>query len=1367
MPRIPSQTCSTGCSAFAVIHLPTVLTPASKFLFFCLLLASRLPAQTESGFEKSSLAWRTALHFDPGAEVPLRSLVELYEKAGRVVELVTLYTQHRAQFPQDENAAVVLARLFISMKDARAESFLQETMARHPQNALLRRAQAEWLEQRFDPRALESLDAAVMLETAVPARRAQWLGEMIKAAAQAGREDLVSARLSALTEESVFTPAQRLHWAHSCLEAGFKKSAVAVLKGGDFSQLRGDEAVEALFVQARAAWAADQKSEAARHARDLLALLAPDHWRWEEAKRLHWQTADEKERETFLTTAASVWKAAPANETVALSYGELLVLAGRRDEALKVWLEALLSLPTGRLIESRVIQLFESMRREEDLLGFLQERVSTQPEREDLRLQLARRLLQLGRMEAGLDALAELLKEKEPKERVTTLLQTARLLRLQNLFSEAARVLEVALTADPQRWEVRKELAEIHLLMKRPEEMEKLFELEMGDDVTAEVRMEIAQFLITRKMWLQARRMLEVWIQQKPGDFDARLLLARVESLAGDSDAAERRLSECRANSDTEARYAAWLAVAWERAMELEETEAFIEVERQHLWPKAGEIWGAERLKKLGALAGQTMQLRLHDETEKLLRAALSEPEMPAPAKVELRRQLISVLDGREEKRKVMEMEIEAALKDHLADGKEDLRLRLALMYFQAKRLDLWRSMMMALVPERCEDVSLLQRALLNARQTDLMPMAVAMAERMVRLQPDEKARWITWTSMLVESGEEARLRLALREMRARAAAWKLSDAAQETLRRHLAASCWRTVGEVISDPQRSADEALLCLGELDQTERQTQRRLWLAWARGMLALRSGDETSLADARAALSGNEEWVVFPDGLSLSLMEARRMLETAAPAPEVKIAPKSGDYSNPAKLSWVFQPQNKADLQRWCLTPDGRTLLVQDTFGRLYAVDRRTGKQLWDWRRSRAAVPAAPTRDGGEMVSYPVEWCVSDEHLTVLDESGIVCLRIADHSVEWEIPAPGLVHTGAQGTLAQSGRRVLWWRAALGRLEALDETNGKRLWSRLIPSLGEAAKSNLNSPVWLMSGMRCDADRAVIWGSGTAVVRVCDGALLWKAATSEQPLSFPLQLDDTASVNADVSTHGAAFLSSATAVRPFTSHASSSTLLLANSHAIPSYGYPGMYGSAQSSPWLLWGGEGERWLQGDGLWLISQNMASARYSALGFPSTLTSRSRSPFYLGAATPVGTAGRNLIAASERGVFKIMPDGSARALVIYMVRENSPEKHPLPAVGMDGTLLMVADAEQVRVIDALSSVTLWEKPWPADAAAIIASEREAMKPWQSLRWSSRGLSFYDGRGRTQVCEWRALMSGGDLMLPAGTRSLICLRCGE
>ena len=82
------------------------------------------------------------------------------------------------------------------------------------------------------------------LETQVPARRAQWLGELIRSASAAGRDDLVSRRLSALAQEAAFTPTQRLQWARRCLEAGLKQSAAAAVAGGDFSSLTGDEAVE-------------------------------------------------------------------------------------------------------------------------------------------------------------------------------------------------------------------------------------------------------------------------------------------------------------------------------------------------------------------------------------------------------------------------------------------------------------------------------------------------------------------------------------------------------------------------------------------------------------------------------------------------------------------------------------------------------------------------------------------------------------------------------------------------------------------------------------------------------------------------------------------------------------------------------------------------------------------------------------------------------------------------------------------------------------------------------------------------------------------------------------------------------------------
>ena len=198
-------------------------------------------------------------------------------------------------------------------------------------------------------------------------------------------------------------------------------------------------------------------------------------------------------------------------------------------------------------------------------------------------------------------------------------------------------------------------------------------------------------------------------------------------------------------------------------------------------------------------------------------------------------------------------------------EWKYDLRLRLALMYLDGQRPDLARQTLSQVSVEKCQEATLIQRAVSAAQQLDMPDEAAAFAERLVRLQPDERAHWISWTNLLVQSGDESVLHSALREMRARAAAWKLSESVQDTLRRHLAASCWRGVSRVLADPEGSLDGAWLCLSELEQTEHDPKRRLWAAWVRGTLAMREGNETALAEAREALKTQADWLDFPDGL----------------------------------------------------------------------------------------------------------------------------------------------------------------------------------------------------------------------------------------------------------------------------------------------------------------------------------------------------------------------------------------------------------------------------------------------------------------------------------------------------------------------
>ena len=165
-------------------------------------------------------------------------------------------------------------------------------------------------------------------------------------------------------------------------------------------------------------------------------------------------------------------------------------------------------------------------------------------------------------------------------------------------------------------------------------------------------------------------------------------------------------------------------------------------------------------------------------------------------------------------------------------------------------------------------------------------------------------------------------------------------------------------------------------------------------------------------------------------------------------------------------------------------------------------------------------------------------------------------------------------------------------------------------------------------------------------------------------------------------------------------------------------------------------------------------------------LGLPVT-TGLTHSTSSLSSALPVGTVGRALIVATETSVLKVLPEGQVDVLFSNAVQNNSPSKHPMPAVALDGHLLGVATVEKISVINALSGDVLWESGWPKAAAPTLLKAREALNAWQGLRWSSRGVFLFDGQSRTLTVEWRALMAGGDFIMPMGTQALMCLSQGN
>lgn len=1311
-----------------------------------------------TGFEKSSLAWRTALHFDPGAEAPLRSLIRLYQQEKKIAELIGLYTQHLSQYPQDEGAKVVLARLYVTLADDRVVPLLAEALTTHPQNALLLHTRALWLESQHDPLALEALATAVAVQRQT-SRRDVWLRDLLQKSAQLKREDLAIQGLEAA--RASMTPAQSLGWSRSCLELGLYQAAAVVLIGVDFTQHHGDEAVEAWLVQARVALAQRQTAKAASFAASALSLLAPEHWRYREVVALVWQSADAAGRKKMLEDSSQRWQSKKAHESTALAHADLLIVAGKMQEAQAVIMEALKLLPDSGALEMRAIEHLESQQPAQAMIDFLKQRLTLKPARTDLQERLSRGLLELGRVEEGLASLAALLQTMDPQVQIQILLQTARHLRARNLLAEAARVLERALKTQPQRWDLRKELAEIFIALQKPDQALLLFDLPVPESLSTEVRQEVALYLISRKWWPQARYLLESGLTKSGGKFDSRLLLARVMSLIGDQAAAAQHLSLCREQCDTAARYAAWLALAWERAVELGGAETLAASEFLKIQPAKGESWNEISLANLVTLAQTSARSALHEVAEKQLRVMLADAALLQVTRAELQQLLIAVLQQQPSRLKVLEQELRSALTGADAELAAETRLRLLLLYHQSQRLDLVAPLLRQIDPSACDEAELLRQAMGIATQYDETEIAITLAARLVRLQPEERDHWIAWTSLLQQTGDESRLRASLQALRRNAADLGVSARVQEILRAHLVASAWRSLSIMMSHPEDSMENAKRCLDELEALEKTPTRRLWLAWARGLLAVRAGDETARADAVQALDSTEPWVQLPDGLSLSISEARRLLEKPTLSKSHSTADASSTYAQIPQWTWVFQPKGQADLQRWCLTPDGTKMLVQDSAARLYAVDRVSGRLLWDQRLNVAVQKNAPATAsyGSEQISYPAEWCVSDQHVCCLNEDRLSCQRVQDGALVWQVPLRQAL-PGTQGSLAYAEGRVLWWRAAFGRLDALDEISGKLLWSSSIPALSREPYSTLGSPVWLTSGISVDAGRVLVWGQGSALLQLADGAMLAKASVGTEHLAFPLDLKGLSPPPASANTPIILGLGS----RNAGSINGGSRILPANLLAMPSYGYPGMYGSSSISPWLLWGGDGARLLHGDGIWLLGQNIPSAQYSILGIPRLHTATApRAP--LNSALPIGTVGQSLIVALETGVLKVSADGAVQRLSTAGFRGNSPSQHSLPAVALDGTQLGMATRDELSITDALTGAVIWRSVWPSEASTSVQAARESLCPWQSLRWSSRGLMLHDASGRSLVIEWQALMARGDFIVPVGTRCLMNFRC--
>ena len=98
---------------------------------------------------------REPLHYDASLEAPLKQLLELYRKGGRVEELLSLYRSHITQYDQDAGAYAVFIRLLMSLKKPEATQMVQAGVERFKANSLILYLRYKDLENQRDPRALD------------------------------------------------------------------------------------------------------------------------------------------------------------------------------------------------------------------------------------------------------------------------------------------------------------------------------------------------------------------------------------------------------------------------------------------------------------------------------------------------------------------------------------------------------------------------------------------------------------------------------------------------------------------------------------------------------------------------------------------------------------------------------------------------------------------------------------------------------------------------------------------------------------------------------------------------------------------------------------------------------------------------------------------------------------------------------------------------------------------------------------------------------------------------------------------------------------------------------------------------------------
>jgi len=1111
-------------------------------------------AGTEKELHEISLPLRTALHHDPSLAAPLDRLVEMYRKVNRLDELITIYRSHLAQYPADSRALTVLIRVRLAIGDPEAKALAVTAVEQFPKNAYLHYLNYQALKANQEAGFLAALEKAVELEQS-PSRKRSWVGTLLAEAEKQDKFGLIEKHLKTAAQEEGNGPEECLDIARKMIRYKFHEMALGVLTAAEKLSPSPQTMVDIQMACAAAETGSDRIEAAAARLDKLLSKVTADYWRRPEILRRRASLVkSDEERGRLLAAAREKVARSPNEEAAVLDLAQLLSQFDLRREAVTALLEGIRRIPASGRIDKELFSLYDRLHDEPGRETYLAERMKAVPDRKDIALRHVKSLFLLGRSKEATAELDGLLEGMNPAERVKQLLEMARFLRRSSLTSLALEMFTKVLEKNPARLDVRRELAESYLATGQVQKARDALKCEFPDDAPIENVLDLVQFMLEQRLLLEAREVITKRLKLGKSNFDLRLLLLTVEGRIGHFRAGRDLLLGTRELADTGARYRRWLESAIAFHDLFDTVEPFLDAEQERMEADAGD-WSEKAMERrmafieVAASNGQEVEVAtmLQDELEYDLK-----PEV----RVKLRRKLVEILEQEKAQALVLEQHLRTLTQED-PGAADEYQARLALHHSRSNRHDLAMPLLQKLKPKNIQDPVLLSRLESVYRKQGLERQVVEILERLAALDPTNGGNWERWMTVLVARADEPRLRGTIRRLLAGVEKLTLSEETKSRLKSHLVDSYWRSAGQLlVKGDEGSLDEALILIDAVERIALTREQWLWVNWTRahilGVLGRTKARDDAIGELERVIAqapGQKkdqkpdekaaekrpvfEGLAFPDGLTVSLPYARKLL-TQPPQPERRVQP--ADSQGPLskmKVDWVFETAGPVTH----ILPIGRSrILISDGQGALSCVDVRTGKLLWEsdsypgfgmpyaqpgHYQIRRGFYSGPVphhhyhpQGRGPNTQAPLEPITDREgRIFIPLRGGIECLSAEDGRLLWRatvssssVPGSGQAQAGSRVSVFLRKGKVLACDPATDAVAAFDRVTGKVVWEA-----DNAPPAQRRAPNWTNSGAVLSGSRLMLYGQNTTVFNADTGEIEWKFEPG-RVRKFPIRLEE---------------------------------------------------------------------------------------------------------------------------------------------------------------------------------------------------------------------------------------------------------------